>query len=239
MPIDQPEATAAPTNRRTFLVRAALGGALVSVGPGPLTRLLPVAGASPARPAQVDAAPELDDEAFAMLAAPLELAAVQVYSQAQRGGQLDATWADLALRFQGHHQTVAETLETLITSGETPEPDDAVLTGTGGAIEDASDQNGVLAALAELEEVLAATHLYGIGGLTEAVTARLVAQVMAVEAQHAVALGLALGTDPAELTPPTASTDGARTGEASDPPLGGDGTMTSNGGADDDTEAEN
>jgi hypothetical protein len=243
VPIDQPEATAAPTNRRTFLTRAALGGAFLTVGPGPLTRLLPVAGAGPTRFAQVEAAPELDDEAFATLAAPLERAAVQVYSQAQRRALLDEEWSDLALDFQAHHQTVAETLEELIVSGDAPEPDDAVLTGTGGAIDGAADQDDVLAALAELEEVLAATHLYGIGGLTVAVTARLVAQVMAVESQHAVVLGLAIGTDPEELTPPTVDTDGARTGEASDPPLGDVGASTSDGGNDndddgDDTEAE-
>jgi hypothetical protein len=236
VPIDQPEAAAAPTNRRTFLTRAALGGAFLTVGPGPLTRLLPMAGAAPGGRTQVEAAGELDDEAFATLAAPLERAAVQVYSQAERRALLDEEWSDLALAFQAHHQAVAETLEELIVSGDVPEPDNAVLTGTGGAIDDAADQDDVLAALAELEEVLAATHLYGIGGLTVAVTARLVAQVMAVESQHAVVLGLAIGTDPAELTPPTVSTEGARTGEASDPPLGGGAENDEND--DDDTEDE-
>ncbi len=70
MSIDPTEAQAAATTRRSFLARAAMGGALVGVATaGPLRSLLGVAGA---QAAELDAADTLDNETFAALAVPRE-----------------------------------------------------------------------------------------------------------------------------------------------------------------------
>ena len=205
MPLDNPEVV--PTTRRTFLTRAALAGALVTVGTaGPLTRLLPVAGAQDA----LGAAPELDDATFAAFALPLEMAAVQAYQAALDGGTLGDE-GPTALDFQTHHQAVVDVLTTLLAEDATPPaPDSLITSSTVASLRTATAKAEVLTTLAELEDVLAATHLYALGGLVEASTAKVVAQVLAVESQHAVYLGRAGGGDLATLTPAVADTSDAR-----------------------------
>ena len=213
MSIDPTEAQAAATTRRSFLARAAMGGALVGVATaGPLRSLLGVAGA---QAAELDAADTLDNETFAALAVPLELAAVQAYQAALETSTLDETTTGHARRFQTHHQTVVDALTPLLGEGTaTPRPDETVMSTTVAEIEGNADQNAILTALAELEDVLAATHLYAVGGLEDSSLAKTVAQVLAVESQQAVALGRAAGLDLVDLTPAEASTSGARTGFA-------------------------
>lgn len=213
MSIDPTEAQAAATTRRSFLARAAMGGALVGVATaGPLRSLLGVAGA---QAAELDAADTLDNETFAALAVPLELAAVQAYQAAVETGSLDDATATTARMFQTHHQTVADALVGLRSEeAGTARPDETVMATTVREIEGNADATAILAALAELEDVLAATHLYAVGGLEDSSLAKTVAQVLAVESQQAVALGRAAGLDLVDLTPAEASTSGARTGFA-------------------------
>ncbi len=216
MSIDPTEATAAATTRRSFLARAALGGALVSVATaGPLRAMLGVAGAQEATAAELEAPEELDGATFAALAVPLELATVLAYQAALENDVLDATTTADARRFQAHHQTVVDALTPLLgEEAPAPRPDETVMASTADAIEGNADQTAILTALAELEEVLAATHLYAVGGLTDTTLARTVGQVLAVESQQAVVWGRVIGTDLAELTPAEAGTEGARTGFA-------------------------
>ena len=213
MSIDPTEAQAAATTRRSFLARAAMGGALVGVATaGPLRSLLGVAGA---QAAELDAADTLDNETFAALAVPLELAAVQAYQAAVETGSLDDATATTARMFQTHHPTVADALVGLRSEeAGTARPDETVMATTVREIEGNADATAILAALAELEDVLAATHLYAVGGLEDSSLAKTVAQVLAVESQQAVALGRAAGLDLVDLTPAEASTSGARTGFA-------------------------
>jgi hypothetical protein len=215
VPIEKPQATAAAPTRRSFLTRTAAGGALVTVA-GPLTGLF--SGAAGATPSQVDAAEELSDDAFARFATPLELGAVQVYNRAaSRTDQLDGEWTELVRRFQAHHQETAATLATLIVSGSgEPAADADIIDTFGTAVDEAGDQEGLLGVLADLEGVLTATHLWAIGGLEERLTARLVLQVSAAEAQQATVLALGAGTDVAEVTPDVATTEDARTGSPRD-----------------------
>lgn len=212
MPIEQPEATTA-TTRRAFLARSAAGGALVAAvaatgAAGGLGGVLPVgaqAGGS---------AGELDNDGFATLTTPLEMAAVQAYQAATEGPALDDTWKATARTFQAHHQEVATLLATLIEAKvppvAPPVPDAAVaarFTAPAGA-----DQTAVLTLLASLEEALAATHLAAIGSLADSSTAKTVAQVLAIESQQAVALGRAAGATIESLTPAKAPTTGTLTG---------------------------
>ena len=205
MPLDNPEVV--PTTRRIFLTRAALAGALVTVGTaGPLTRLLPVAGAQ----AVPGSTPELDDATFAAFALPLEMAAVQAYQAALDGGTLGDE-GPIALDFQSHHQAVVDVLTTLLAEDATaPVPDSLITSRTVATLKTATVKAEVLTTLAELEDVLAATHLFALGRLVEASTAKVVAQVLAVESQHAAYLGRAGGGDIATLTPAVADTSASR-----------------------------
>lgn len=216
MPIDSPEATAAPTTRRTFLARAAVGSALVGVGVagGPLGLFGGAAGAQegPGADAPLDDAGELEAADFAALATPLELAAVQAYQQAVTGGALAGAWLERARQFQDHHQAVVDTLTPLIDEeAADPVPDDELLAQAGPALA-GTDQAAALTALAAIEDTLVATHLYALSGLPEKSTAKLVGQVLAIEAQQSAALGVGAGTPIDQLTPVAVTTDGARTG---------------------------
>lgn len=205
MQTDQSIDSATATSRRTFLTRAAVGGALVTAG----AVALPHLGLSPAgaRPADQGT---LKDADFATFGTAVELAAVAAYTAAFDGGLLDTEWSKLALQFQGHHQAVADTLLEL--SEETEIAADAAFAATSvDAVKAATDQNGVLAALAVVEETCAATHLSAIGVMAEKVTSRTVAQVLCVEGQQAALLGIASGSTIAEVTPRTNTNEAALT----------------------------
>lgn len=215
MPIDKPEATATDNPRRTFLARAVMGGALVTAGTvaGPLLRAVPAGAQAPSDDA-------LDDSAFAAIATPIELAAVQVYAAALLvDGLSSEVVTDLRL-FQRHHQTVADTTRGLYT-GDAPIAADPTILASAASV--GTDQASVLASLATLEETLAATHLSAMGSLTDATTAKVAAQVLAVEGQHAVALTVLAEGDLAAVTPATVSPDGVAAPAATD----GDTTTTS------------
>lgn len=213
MPIDQPEAQAVPNPRRTFLARAAMGGALVAAA-GPLSQVLP-AGAQDA-PTTTSAgsstgsaaAETLDDTAFLNLAIPLEMATVQVYEAVLSGpdfASFDADATAAVQTFQAHHQTVVDTLTAMRSDTSTAlVPSPAVMAKTGSV---AGDQATALKGLAELETALAGTHLGAIGAISDPITAKAAAQVLAVEAQQATVLGRLAGTDLATLAPAELATD--------------------------------
>src|SRR5690606_36377039 len=112
-------------------------------------------------------------------------------------------WVTVMRRFQRNHQEVAATLaELLHADAPAPVADPATaerFTPPAGA-----DEIAIFTLLASLEEALAATHLGAIGTFDDAAIAKTVAQVLAVEQQHAVALGRAAGTPLDALTPPVA-----------------------------------
>ena len=210
MPTDQSTDPATPTDRRRFLTRAALGGALVSAGAvaSPLGGLLGAAGAQEADPQPLNAEDLILDSEFAELAAPLELAAVVIYQTALSGDALDEEWTKHARLFQSHHQEVADLLASLV-SPDAPAPvADADLVSQGESTL-GGDQTSVLQALSDIENTLSATHLSAIGALKDSVTAKTVGQVLLTEAQQATFLGLGAGVAVAELTPAVATTDDA------------------------------
>ena len=196
VPIDKPDSQGVPTNRRTFLARAAMGGALVAVGTaGPLGRLLPVAAQA------AGDAGALDDNATGERLAPIELAAVEAYEAALGGGKLDGTWAETARQFQRHHLEVSDVLTSLITSGVVPVADPAIQAGSVATVAGAGDQKAVLTALSEMEAMIASTHLWALAGITDKITAKTVGQYLAVESQQSAFLARASGSDITAVTP--------------------------------------
>lgn len=211
MPIDQSTTPDAGTTRRTFLVRSAVGGALVTAGAlaAPTLASLPVGA---------QAEDELlTDAQFAAFALPFELAAVIGYQQAIQSEQLDADWLSWARQFQSNHQNIVDLLSTLLREGD-PEPvADAEVAGQlTDAIAGAGDQTAILQALAEFEEILAATHLSAVPIMREASTSRTITQVVATESQQAVLLGIDSGATFEELTPAESTTDVALAIESSE-----------------------
>lgn len=217
MPYDKPEAEAVQTTRRTFLARAAIGGALVSVATaGPLGQLLPAA----AQDGDSEPSDALTDAQVAAQLTPLELGAVQAYEAAAGNDALDLDVSDAVRRFQRHHQTAADRLGAMASAdAPTPTADPTIVEGTVAAVTGAGDQNAVLSALAEMEETLAATHLWALAAIPDQVTARLVLQIQATESQQAVVLSRVAGTSIDELTPATAPiADGLPAGSTPPPP---------------------
>lgn len=202
MPIDPSTTPAAGTTRRTFLVRSALGGALVTAGAvaAPTLGLLP-AGAQAEEVL-------LTDAQFAAFATPFELAAVIGYQQAIASEKLDAAWLDRARQFQTNHQSIVDLLTTLLHEGDpAPVADAEVSSQLTDAVQGAGNQAGILQALAEFEEILAATHLSAVPLMREASTSRTITQVVATESQQAVLLGADSGASFEELTPAESTTD--------------------------------
>jgi hypothetical protein len=211
VPTDPSPDPAIATTRRSFLARAAVGGALVTaagVAAGPLGSLVGTAGAQDG----LLASDLYSDVEFGLFATPLELAAVQAYLAADRSGLLSDEWADRAREFGRHHQAVADTLNGLRgpeASRAVPDPD--LLASSTAAIEGAADEVGVLGALADLESTLAATHLAAVELMREQFTAGIATQVLLVESQQAALLAVAASESIESATPAIASTDGALT----------------------------
>lgn len=227
MPTD-PSSAPATTTRRSFLLRSAAGGALATTG----VLGLPVAGLVPAAGAQ--ASEGLDDGALVSFTAPLELGAILAYQAGLDSGLLDTTWSANALELQGHHQEIIDTLTTLLPStAVAPVAADAFSSPIADSISQASDQDGVLEALGQMEDVLSATHLLTLESVEDPITAQVVAQVLAAEAQHATALRRGSGADIEAVTPAAAEVAGAVSpGELPGAPPASETPSESTGGSD-------
>ena len=213
MPTEQSTATATATSRRSFLTRTAIGGALVIVG----ALVAPATGLLPSLPAGAETLVDPDLAAFAI---PLELAAVLAYQAALDSGTLDATWTATVSKIQTGHQTVVTSLTTLLPTDATPPVASTEFSAPiVKAIQGAAAQEAVLASLSGMEDTLSATYLLALASIADPVTANVVSQALASEAQSAAALGRAAGTPIATLTPAVATTTtGLEPGELADAP---------------------
>ena len=209
MPIDKPQTTAAMNTRRTFLARAAMGSALVATAGSFFTSLPAGAQGAPGAPTAPD---DLGDAPFLIAAAQLETAAIAVYVAAGSTPGLTGPAQEALRTFEAQHQEVVTTLTALMdeaTAGLTPLPDPTVLALRDGL---GADEAAVLRSLAELEQRIAATHLWAIAGLRDGLTARSAAAVAAAGSQRATYLGRLAGEDLASLVPATVEPTGAVTG---------------------------
>jgi hypothetical protein len=214
VPIDPTEpATPTGTDRRAFLTRSAAGGALVATAAATGLAGLGIGTAG----AQEASAPPTVEEEYAAKAAALELAAAVAYEAALSGSSVSGELADTLRRFQTNHQTVASTLaEEVHPDAPAPVADPGVTAQFSPA--EGADEGAVLSQLAAMEDALSATHLGAIPDFKNTSFAKVLAQALAIEAQQAVYLGRAAGTAIEELTPATATTDGAL--EAGQAPAG-------------------
>lgn len=208
MPIDKPEATAATNTRRTFLARAAIGSALVATS-GSFLASRPVGAQAPSVP------DGLTDDRYLVMATQLHTAAAVVYVAAASVDGLSEQVTNTLSAFEADHQTIVTDLGQLMSSAASKVA--TVADPTVLALRDSlgGDEASVLRSLAAMEDRLAATHLWSVGVLDDAVTARAASQALATAGQRTTYLGILGDVDPAELVPATID-DGEAIGAALD-----------------------
>lgn len=132
-----------------------------------------------------------DDERLRLIAT-VELAIAQLYDEARVAGHLDSTAGEIAARFASHHRLHAESLS--VDAGTTiTVPNAAFLQEMSAKVTTAGTGPDALRALLDLEQAIAATHLATLGIVASAASAGTVGQILPIECEHAVVLGLLLG----------------------------------------------
>lgn len=180
-------------SRREFLRKAGIGAGALTVGSSVLTfkTLLP-AGAQDAK---------LTDADIAAFAESVELAAVEAYKAAAGSGKLQPAVVEVGTMFAGHHAEHAKAFGGASGGKATGKPNPKLLEAVGGQLEAAKDQAAILTIAFDLENAAVATYLFALGALTTTPALELTASILPVEAQHAVALGSALGKPTTEFVP--------------------------------------
>jgi hypothetical protein len=219
---DAPIGASGPT-RRKVLALAGAGAATLGAAIGPFAHLLPAA-----------AADESPDLALVTFIAGLELAAVDLYDTAATSTALEGAAKELASTVGEHHATHASTLGALISAGggTAPTAGNAGLAAQyGPQVSGAADVAALAKVLQELEEAFAATYFAALGTIVSSTLASTAAQIMPVDAAHAVAWSAAPTTTPTDAGKPTAAAVPALqtdAGELTRSALGGSaGTTTS------------
>lgn len=196
------------SSRRTFVRSLGLGAAAVgAVAVGGVA----LAGGASAQDAGGDA-PELSQGDIQLLAfhQSLELAVVEAYVAAVDTRLLDPTATEMARRFERHHRDHAQTMGALLPEGQVvTTPNATLLTELTAAIDGASTVQDIQRAMYVVEQSLAATYLRSIGLAESWLVAGPMASIMPIDAEQAVALGLAIGEPKAALVGPVATTERA------------------------------
>jgi len=189
-------------SRRRFLRHAGTGLALAIGG-------TVVAAGSLATAASAATAPPLTDQDIAKFSESVELAVVAAYALALTKLHTPA-YVAMATTFSGHHMDHAKAFAAFAGDAATATANPGVLVAVSDELHEAPDEMHVLSAAYDTENAAAATYLYAIGLLNGVEILGTTASILPVEAQHATALGYALGKDPdtdAEYLPPFQTTD--------------------------------
>ena len=203
--------------RRKVLALAGAGAAALGTAVGPFAHLLPAAAA--------DESPEMTLVTFF---AGLELAAVDLYDTAGKSTALSGAAKDLAATVGGHHSQHASTWAGLIGAGggTAPTAGNAGLAAQyGPRVSGAADVAALSKVLQELEEAFAATYFDALGTIVSTALSSTAAQILPVDAAHAVAWSAAPTTTATSAGKPTADAVPATqtdTGKLAQSALGGD-----------------
>lgn len=178
------------TDRRRFLARAGLG-----------TAALAAAVALPGRAGAQTAGGEeqTPPEQLLAFAESLELAVAD--AQTAIAGQLSASVADQLRAFAAHHQAHAAGLAKAAGPPARGRPNPGLAEVLGDQLSHARTPEDLMALAIDLEDTMAATHLSLAGMIEGRGPLELIATILPVEAEHAVALGLAAGRTGGALFP--------------------------------------
>jgi hypothetical protein len=177
--------------RRSFLKKAAVGGAAITFGSTivPISSLLPAAGAQEVS----------GDVAIAQFAESVELAAIEAYKAGIP--LLSPEVVPVAELFLSHHQEHAEAFASLAGDAATGAPNQALLDHLAPTLAELGDQTAVLTFAKELEDQAAVTYAFALTGLESPEAAAGTATILPVETAHSAALAVALGLGPEEQFP--------------------------------------
>ncbi len=154
----------------------------------PVSSLLPAAGAQ-----------GLDDQAIAVFAQSVELAAVEAYKAG--APLLSPETLPVAQLFLGHHQEHADAFGSLAGDAATNAPNAALLEALQPTLAGLSDEAGVLTFAKGVEDQAGATYAFALTALQSPEAASGTATILPVESAHSAALAMALGLGPDEWFP--------------------------------------
>lgn len=200
---------ASRASRRSFLTKAGIGGAAVAASPFfPGGGFLRIAGAQ-----------EVGDAEIAGFAQGFELVAVAAYEMA--APELSDASAPVAELFASHHQQHADAFGKLAGDAAQPEPNSKILADLGPLLEEAIAQGeeAILMLAQTVENEAVFTYAYALTELQSQDAAAATSTILPIEAQHAAAIGLALGQGIDELFP-SGAFETAEVGAAGDPSTG-------------------
>ena len=202
---------AARASRRRFLKHAGIGGVVVAASP-----FLPGSGFLGPVGAQ-----GMTDTQIAGFAQGFELVAVAAYEMA--APKLSDATRPVAELFGSHHQQHADAFGKVAGDDAQPEANQKILADVGPLLEKAiADGEAAILQLAQIVENEAAyTYAFGLTLLQDPAFASAAATILPIEAQHAAAIGLALGQSVEEQFP-TGAFEVAQVGSAGDPKTGVD-----------------
>ncbi len=188
------------SSRRHFLRAGAvitIAGTSVALGP-----LVGSASAADTTTTTIAVHPTNDDLALLAFAQSVELVAVAAYQSAIDTKNLtDATVAEVAMIFQGHHREHAAALAALAGKAAQDKPNQQLLNAFAPKFKGAADQSALLELAFDLENAAASTYLYALGVVQATEPAQLVGSILPIEADHAVVLGQVLKKDVANYVP--------------------------------------
>ncbi len=145
------------------------------------------------------AAPKLagQDLQVAVFAQSVELALVELYAAVQASGKLSNANREVCARFAEHHKDHAAQFGAFAGRAAVARPNKALLAELMANVTAAPDEHAILTLARGVEEELVSTHLAALGVVESLEAAGAVATILPIEAQHAVALSLAIdGRDP-------------------------------------------
>ncbi len=190
----------ARSSRRQFLRAGAvitIAGTSVALGP-----LVGSASAADTTTTTIAVHPTDDDETLLAFAQSVELVAVAAYQSAIDSKKLtDATVAEVAMIFQGHHREHAAAFAALAGKAAQDKPNQQLLDAFAPKFKAAADQSALLELAFDLENAAASTYLYALGVVQATEPAQLVGSILPIEADHAVVLGQVLKKDVADYVP--------------------------------------
>jgi hypothetical protein len=138
-------------------------------------------------------------EAFAQ---SVELALVQAYAEVSSSGKVTTPAAvEATATFAQHHQEHAAALGDAAGSRATDTPNRKLVKEFRADLRKVSDETAALEVMLRLENEAASTYLFALGSLEATAALQLVASVLPVESQHAVALATLVQKDPREAFP--------------------------------------
>jgi hypothetical protein len=186
------------TTRRQLLQRAAVAGAVVTVGTAavPLTSLLESAWAGSKQALDTPA-----DIGLAVFAQSVELSLGKAYATLLATNRFDDASKAILDVFRGHHIEHASTWAGLAGKSATGAANNALSGSLGSQLQQATDANSLLNVALAIENMSASTYLYLLGQLASNDGAFAAGSIMPIESQHAVVIGRMLKLDASTYLP--------------------------------------